>query len=90
MTTLTAREEGALLLREVERHFPDVIQGREAILKMRDEALVTGASPSGLVSTLSSGSRRRLPDDWIVAGDQPSETLRSTCSAILYGIRNPM
>ena len=33
---LTAREEGALLVREVEKHFPHVIQGREAILQMRD------------------------------------------------------
>ena len=36
MTTLTAREEGALLIGEIEKHFPNVIQGREAILKMRD------------------------------------------------------
>ena len=36
MTTLTAQEEGTLLLREIEGHFPAVIQAREAILEMRD------------------------------------------------------
>ncbi|SVD58460.1 uncharacterized protein METZ01_LOCUS411314, partial [marine metagenome] len=36
VTTLTAQEEGTLLLREIEGHFPAVIQAREAILEMRD------------------------------------------------------